>query len=226
MIVPDRSSAPTPSAAPSAGTVALTDWTDGSDPYAAAAPLLDPGGRYAISDSAWALQLLGLQDAAAGHRLRLDDEALPMLRAVKDADELERLAAAGEAADACFEEIAQRALRGPQARPRSPPTSPTCCSRTATRRSTSPSSAPAPTAPTRTTRPATARSRRATWSCSTSAGSRTATAPTPRAPCTSASRPTRSARCYEIVRARPAGRLRGRPARASPARRSTARRAR
>jgi D-alanyl-D-alanine dipeptidase len=31
--------------APSAGTIALTDWTDGSDPYAAAAPLLDPKGR-------------------------------------------------------------------------------------------------------------------------------------------------------------------------------------
>jgi|SRR5215218_1529531 len=48
-------------AAPSAGTIALTDWTDGSDPYAVAAGLIDPAGAYAISDSAWALQLLGLQ---------------------------------------------------------------------------------------------------------------------------------------------------------------------
>ena len=50
-----------------------------------------------------------------------------MLRAVKDADELERLAAAGAAADAAFEEIAEGALRGPQRDARSPPTSPGCC---------------------------------------------------------------------------------------------------
>ena len=91
--------------APSAGTVALTDWSDGSDPYAAAAPLLDPAGRYAISDSAWALQLLGLQDAVPGTSYVSMTKALPMLRAIKDADEIERLAAAGAAADACFLEL-------------------------------------------------------------------------------------------------------------------------
>ena len=153
---------PDAEAAPSAGTIALTDWTDGSDPYAAAAPLLDPAGSYAISDSAWALQLLGLQQALPDTRYVSMSSALPMLRAVKDADELERLAAAGAAADACFEELVKRALRGTARRPRLPPTSPACSSNTATRRSTSPSSAPGPTAPTRTTRPATARSRRAT----------------------------------------------------------------
>ena len=31
--------------------VTLSDWTDGSDPYAAASALLEPAGRYAISDS-------------------------------------------------------------------------------------------------------------------------------------------------------------------------------
>ena len=91
--------------APSAGTIALTDWTDGDDPYAVAAPLLEPDGRYAISDSAWALQLLGLQEALPRTRYVSMTSALPMLRAVKDADELERLAAAGAAADACFEEL-------------------------------------------------------------------------------------------------------------------------
>jgi Xaa-Pro aminopeptidase len=82
--------------APSAGTIALTDWADGSDPHAAAAPLLDLAGTYAISDSAWALQLLGLQQACQGTRYVSMSTALPMLRAVKDADELERLAEAGE----------------------------------------------------------------------------------------------------------------------------------
>jgi len=91
--------------APSAGTIALTDWSDGSDPYAAAAPLLDPTGRYAISDSAWALQLLGLQDAVPGTSYVSMTKALPMLRAVKDADEIERLAAAGAAADQCYLEL-------------------------------------------------------------------------------------------------------------------------
>ena len=91
--------------APSAGAIALTDWTDGTDPYAAAAPLLDPKGTYAISDSAWALQLLGLQQALPDASYIPMTSALPMLRAVKDEDELERLAAAGAAADQCYEEL-------------------------------------------------------------------------------------------------------------------------
>ena len=98
--------------APSAGTIALTDWTDGEDPYATAAPLLEPDGRYAISDSAWALQLLGLQAALPGTRYVSMTSALPMLRGVKDADELARLAAAGAAADACYEEISKVRFAG------------------------------------------------------------------------------------------------------------------
>ena len=98
--------------APSAGTISLTDWTDGQDPYAIAAPLLEPEGRYAISDSAWALQLLGLQAAAPGTRYVSMTSALPMLRGVKDHDELERLAAAGAAADACFEALLEVRFAG------------------------------------------------------------------------------------------------------------------
>jgi D-alanyl-D-alanine dipeptidase len=96
---------PDAEAAAGVGAVTLSDWTDGSDPYAAAAPLLDPTGRYAISDSAWALQLLGLQDAAPGTRYVSMTKALPMLRAVKDTEEIERLAAAGAAADECYEAL-------------------------------------------------------------------------------------------------------------------------
>jgi Xaa-Pro aminopeptidase len=103
---------PDAEAAPSAGTIALTDWTDGSDPYAAAAPLLDPGGSYAISDSAWALQLLGLQQALPETHYVSMTNALPMLRAIKDADELERLAAAGAAADATLEELVKTPFAG------------------------------------------------------------------------------------------------------------------
>ncbi|WP_055701404.1 MULTISPECIES: aminopeptidase P family protein [Streptomyces] len=96
-----------PDAERSAGASALTlrDWTDGKDPYAVTAPLLDVSGRFGVSDNAWAMHLLGLQQALPGTSYVSLTEALPMLRAVKDAAELERLAAAGAAADAAYEEI-------------------------------------------------------------------------------------------------------------------------
>ncbi|MER5396406.1 aminopeptidase P family protein [Streptomyces sp. NPDC002599] len=96
-----------PDAAKSAGAPALTlhAWTDGTDPYAAATPLLDGAGRFGISDNGWALHLLGLQKRLPDTRYAALTEVLPMLRAVKDAAELERLAAAGAAADEAFEEI-------------------------------------------------------------------------------------------------------------------------
>jgi Xaa-Pro aminopeptidase len=88
-----------------AGAVTIIDWADGADPYAAAARLLDPKGRYAVSDNAWALHLLGLQEALPGSGYLSMTGALPMLRAVKDADEVRRLAAAGAAADAAYDQI-------------------------------------------------------------------------------------------------------------------------
>jgi Xaa-Pro aminopeptidase len=91
--------------APGAPAVAVSDWTDGSDPYEATAELLDPRGRYAISDSAWAMHVLGLQRTLPESSYVSITSALPMLRAVKDEDELERLTAAGAAADASFEDI-------------------------------------------------------------------------------------------------------------------------
>ncbi len=111
MIVPilERGGAET---APGAPAVTLSDWTDGDDPYAATARLLDPEGRYAISDSAWAMHVLGLQEALPRSSYVSMTAALPMLRAIKDADELARLAAAGAAADACVDEIAQVRFSG------------------------------------------------------------------------------------------------------------------
>jgi Xaa-Pro aminopeptidase len=103
---------PDAEAAAGAAAVSLTDWTDGSDPYAATAKLLDPGGRYAISDSAWAMHVLALQEALPESRYVSMTSTLPMLRAVKGSDELERLAAAGAAADATFEQIAKGQLAG------------------------------------------------------------------------------------------------------------------
>ncbi|MGV9877690.1 aminopeptidase P family N-terminal domain-containing protein, partial [Streptomyces cellulosae] len=84
--------APDAEKAPGAPALALRDWTDGKDPYALTAALLDHKGRFGVSDNAWALHLLGLQQALPGTSYVSLTEALPMLRAVKDAAELERLA--------------------------------------------------------------------------------------------------------------------------------------
>ncbi|MET9146921.1 aminopeptidase P family protein [Streptomyces sp. NPDC004042] len=96
-----------PDAAQATGAPALTlrDWTDGKDPYALTAALLDGRGRFGVSDNAWALHLLGLQQTLPGTSYAALTEALPMLRAVKDPAELDLLAAAGAAADRTFEEI-------------------------------------------------------------------------------------------------------------------------
>ncbi|MEU6588185.1 aminopeptidase P family protein [Streptomyces sp. NPDC046881] len=96
-----------PDAEHAAGAAALTlrDWTDGKDPYAVTAGLLDDRGRFGISDNTWAMHLLGLQRALPDTSYASLTDALPMLRAVKDAAELELLAAAAAAADATFEAI-------------------------------------------------------------------------------------------------------------------------
>ncbi|GHF80372.1 aminopeptidase P family protein [Streptomyces filamentosus] len=103
-----------PDAEKAVGAPALTlrDWTDGKDPYAVTAPLLDADGRFGISDNAWAMHLLGLQQAVPSTSYASLTEALPMLRAVKDAHELSRIAAAGAAADRAYGEILKVRFEG------------------------------------------------------------------------------------------------------------------
>ncbi|HEX4188523.1 MAG TPA: aminopeptidase P family protein [Solirubrobacteraceae bacterium] len=103
---------PDAEACPAAAAVTLCDWADGNDPYEASAELLDPEGRYAISDSAWAMHVLGLQRAVPGSSYVSMTSALPMLRAIKTKEETERLAAAGAAADEALEEIVQVRFAG------------------------------------------------------------------------------------------------------------------
>src|SRR3954449_6505879 len=99
-------------AAEGTSKTSMVDWTDGADPYAAAGALLRPDGRYGVSDSAWALHVLGLQKALSGSRYDALTNCLPMMRAVKDANELARLAAAGAAADATYGEIVKVRFAG------------------------------------------------------------------------------------------------------------------
>src|ERR1700741_4087477 len=96
-----------PDAEGAAGAAALriVDWADGSDPYRVVAAHLPPEGRFAISDAAWSIHLLGLFDALPATGYVALTRCLPMLRAVKDADELARLAAAGAGADETLAEI-------------------------------------------------------------------------------------------------------------------------
>jgi D-alanyl-D-alanine dipeptidase len=120
VVAPDREPAmivptlerPDAEAAPGSSNVELSDWADGSDPYKAAAPLLDPKGRYAISDATWAIHVLGLQARLPETVYASMTTALPTLRAVKDPDELERLTAAGEAADAALYDILEVRFSG------------------------------------------------------------------------------------------------------------------
>jgi D-alanyl-D-alanine dipeptidase len=98
--------------APGAPALDIRDWRDGEDQFAAARELLASGGRYAISDAAMALHVLGLQDALPESTFVAMSDALPLLRAIKGADEIERLAAAGAAVDACFEALAERPFAG------------------------------------------------------------------------------------------------------------------
>jgi len=111
LLVP-RLERPDAEAAAGAEVVTISDWRDGDDPYLVAARLLAPGGRYAVSDSAWAMHLLGLQRELGGARFFSVTERLPMLRAVKDENELARMAAAGAAADAAYGEIVKVPFAG------------------------------------------------------------------------------------------------------------------
>ena len=103
---------PDAEAAEGATALGIVDWADGSDPYAVASGLLQPDGRFGISDSAWAMHLLGLQRALPDTHYRALSESLPMLRAVKDANELGRLEMAGAAADATYGEIVRLRFAG------------------------------------------------------------------------------------------------------------------
>ena len=104
LIVP-RLERPDAAAAPGAAALTMVDWADASDPYAVAADVLDADGRYGISDSAWAMHLLGLQHTLPDSAYRSLTSGLPRLRAVKDEHELARLAVAAAAADAAYGEI-------------------------------------------------------------------------------------------------------------------------
>jgi Xaa-Pro aminopeptidase len=83
----------------------VRDWRDGrDDPYAVVAGMLG-SGRYAVTDRTWASHLLALERAGPERSFVAAGEALPLLRAVKDPDEIERLSVVAHAADAAFADV-------------------------------------------------------------------------------------------------------------------------
>jgi D-alanyl-D-alanine dipeptidase len=99
-------------AADGADNLSMVDWADGIDPYQIASRLLNADGEFGISDSAWAMHLLGLQRVLPASSYQSLSECLPMMRAVKDSNELMRLAAAAAAADSAYGQIVQHRFEG------------------------------------------------------------------------------------------------------------------
>jgi Xaa-Pro aminopeptidase len=91
--------------------VRVVGWTDAEDPYALLAASM-PLGRYALTDRTWASHLLTLQRRVAERSFVAAGEAIPLLRAIKDHGELERLRAAGRGADASFAGILELPFAG------------------------------------------------------------------------------------------------------------------
>jgi Creatinase/Prolidase N-terminal domain len=142
---------PDAEAAEGAGSVSLVDWEDGTDPYEVAGPLLRTVGEYGISDSAWAMHLLGLQGALPQSRYRSLTACLPMMRAIKDDNELIRLAAAGQRQTPPTKRSCGGVSLG-GARPTSALILLICCESSDTSKSTSPSSGLDPMVPIHITR--------------------------------------------------------------------------
>ncbi len=92
-------------ASPAGEVLEIVGWRDGEDPYALVADLLPGEGAVALSDQTWASHVLRLQRVRPALTFRTVGEALPLLRAVKDPEELEALRRAAHAADAAFADV-------------------------------------------------------------------------------------------------------------------------
>lgn len=111
MLVPELER-PLAAGSPGGRAFQLVGWSDGDDPYDAAARLLPSQGRVGIGDRTWASHLIGLQAAVPGAAFEPASPVLGRLRAAKDADELAALRRAGRAADETFRQILRTRFEG------------------------------------------------------------------------------------------------------------------
>ena len=103
---------PLAAASPVGDRLELVPWSDGSDPYEAAARLLAGAARIALADRMWASHVLGLQRRLPEAAFMPASLVVGALRAVKDEQELEALRRAGRAADQTFRRILEIPFRG------------------------------------------------------------------------------------------------------------------
>lgn len=103
---------PIAASSPAGERLEVLGWSDAVEPYAFAAAHLPERGRVAVADRMWASHLLGLGRAAPGLTSVASSSALPLLRAVKDPDELDALHRAGLGADAAFGAILAERFAG------------------------------------------------------------------------------------------------------------------
>jgi Xaa-Pro aminopeptidase len=102
---------PLAEAAPGIDGIEIVDWRDADDPHEVAARLLR-AGRYAITDQTWASHLIGLERATADCMFVAAGRSLPLLRAVKDDEEIGLLRAVARAADAAFADLVETTFAG------------------------------------------------------------------------------------------------------------------
>ncbi len=87
-------------------------WNETEDPVALVASIAGSVGEVAIGDQTWARFVLALQDAMPRARFRPARDVVGPLRAVKDAAEVDALAAAAAAVDRIAAAIAERPFAG------------------------------------------------------------------------------------------------------------------
>jgi Xaa-Pro aminopeptidase len=111
LIVPELER-PMARASPMGERLELIGWRDADDPYAAVARLTPRGDRVSVGDRMWASHLLGVQRALGGVEVVATSVALPLIRAIKDPDELALLEMAARGADEAFGEVVELGLAG------------------------------------------------------------------------------------------------------------------
>jgi Xaa-Pro aminopeptidase len=103
---------PRAEASPAGGLVELAAWPDGQDPFGVVRGIVQGGGTYGLTDTMWAMHVLGLRDALPGSTFVLASAVMSKLRIRKDPGEIDLLARAGRSADESFARIVQESLQG------------------------------------------------------------------------------------------------------------------
>jgi Xaa-Pro aminopeptidase len=103
---------PRAAASDAAKLVQIESWADGEDPYDAVARLVDAKGTFGVTDSVWAIHLLGLQTALADARFVTASRVLSPLRSRKDEGEVQLLDRAARSADETFHRVTREGLEG------------------------------------------------------------------------------------------------------------------